>query len=144
MIARRIESVEPGLYHYAPLTRALERLRLLEIPDAVLTQLFLDQSYVANTAAIFVISAFLHRSMHKYLDRGYRYVLLEAGHVAQNLNLASTALELGSFNLGGFFDGFLAQLFALDLEQEVPLYAVALGQPASADRIASRLAEGVL
>ena len=48
--------------------------------------LSLDQSYVANTAAILVISAFLHRSMHKYLDRGYRDVLLETGHVAQNLD----------------------------------------------------------
>mgnify|MGYP000559029437 CR=1 FL=1 len=55
-------------------------------------------------AAIIFITAIVERSMWKYEDRGYRYILLEAGHVAQNLNLCATAMNLGSLNLGGFFD----------------------------------------
>ena len=42
--------------------------------------------------------------MWKYGQRGYRYVWIEAGHLAQNLYLVSGALGLASVALGGFFD----------------------------------------
>jgi hypothetical protein len=51
----------------------------------------------------------------------------------------STALGLGSFNLGGFFDADLSNLLNVDSEHEVPLYAVSVGVPANADRAAQRM-----
>jgi len=72
--------------------------------------------------------------MKKYGDRGYRYILLEAGHVMQNLNLACTSLGLGSCNIGGFFDDELAGLLGLPVAQEAVLYAVAIGMPAATGR----------
>ena len=54
-------------------------------------------------------------------------MLLEAGHVFQNMNLIATSIGLGHLNLGGFFDDELAQLLGLQLEFEVPIYAMALG-----------------
>ena len=63
----------------------------------------------------------LERSLWKYTDRGYRYVLFEAGHVAQNVNLVVESLGLGSLNLGGFLDDQIAALLELDMDEEVPL-----------------------
>jgi len=40
----------------------------------------------------------------KYRERTYRYVLLEAGHVGQNLCLAATGLGLGACTVGAFDD----------------------------------------
>jgi nitroreductase len=60
-------------------------------------------------------------------------ILLEAGHVAQTLNLTSAALGWGSVNLGGFLDMALGDLLGLDNELEVPLYAIAVGRPAGTD-----------
>jgi SagB-type dehydrogenase family enzyme len=87
-----------------------------------------------DAAVIVVLTTVLERSLWKYGDRGYRYQLLEAGHVAQNLNLVATALGLGSFNIGGFFDSDLANLLGLDIEEEIPLYGIALGTPFTDDR----------
>jgi SagB-type dehydrogenase family enzyme len=78
-----------------------------------------------------VITAALRDALERYGDRGYRYLLLEAGHVAQNVNLAGSALRIGTLDLGGFLDGQLAA--ALGLDEQVPLYAVALGRPSTTD-----------
>jgi hypothetical protein len=45
----------------------------------------------------------------------------------QNVNFAATALELEAVNLGGFYDDELARLICVDPEQEIPLYATAVG-----------------
>jgi SagB-type dehydrogenase family enzyme len=132
------EDVAAGVYHYAAQAHALEQLGSLALPGAFVGQLFLGQPYLARAAVVVVLTAVVERSLGKYQDRGYRYLLLEAGHVAQNLNLAAAALGLGSLNLGGFFDCDLGSLLGLDLEAEVPLYGIALGVPAGTDRAALR------
>ena len=54
-------------------------------------EMFLGQPYLIDAAAVIVITAVVERSLWKYEDRGYRYILLEAGHVAQNINLCAQA-----------------------------------------------------
>ena len=131
VIALRVDGLPPGVYHYAPVVRLLEQLREGPVPRALVTYLFMGQGYLTNSSAVVVTTAVWERSLAKYGDRGYRYVLFEAGHVAQNLGLAAVALGLGALNLGGFFDDELAGLLTLDVEEEMPLYATALGVPTS-------------
>jgi SagB-type dehydrogenase family enzyme len=138
LLVQRVEGLAPGVYHYFPLCQALEVLEPMEVPHSVLTQLFLNQSYMADAAVVLVIAANLRRTMHKYEDRGYRYVLFEAGHAMQNMNLVAAALGVGGFNAGGFFDSYLANLLGIDIEKEVPLYCAGLGVPTTADRVQAR------
>jgi SagB-type dehydrogenase family enzyme len=81
-----------------------------------------------------VITAVTSRLLHRYGDRGYRYTLIEAGHVGQNLALTAAALGLGSLSLGGFYDDDIARMLGLDPAFEIALYGVALGVPDTADR----------
>ena len=109
--------------------------------------MFLGQPYLVNAAAIVLITAVVQRSLWKYEDRGYRYILLEAGHAAQNLNLCAEGLGLASLNLGGFFDEDVMALLKLDQDREIVLYGVALGKAAIDDRCERRRppeAEGAL
>ena len=76
------------------------------------------------------ISGVFWRSRFKYGLRGYRFVLLEAGHAAQNLLLAATALGLASVPVGGFYDRELERLLQVDGVNESALYALSLGRPA--------------
>ena len=139
LLIREVADVAPGIYHYAALHHALEQIAAVRLPRPLISELFMGQPYLATAAAIAVLVAVVERSLWKYRDRGYRYLLLEAGHVAQNLNLVAPALGLGSLNLGGFFDADLAGLLRIDLDREIPLYAVALGVPAGTDRAELRL-----
>jgi hypothetical protein len=90
--------------------------------------MFLGQPYLVNAAAIIVITAVVQRSLWKYEDRGYRYILLEAGHVAQNINLCAEGMGLASLNLGGFFDEDVMALLRLDQDREIVVYGVGLAK----------------
>jgi SagB-type dehydrogenase family enzyme len=94
----------------------------------------MDQAYLAEADLIVVFTAVIQRTLARYSDRGFRLVLMECGHLAQNLNLLATAMHLGSLNLGGFYDQHLAALLSLDLDVEIPLYGVALGCPTMTHR----------
>ena len=67
------------------------------------------------------------RSRFKYGLRGYRFALLEAGHLVQNLVLAAGALEVGALPLGGFYDRRVDELVGADGLDEATVYAVLLG-----------------
>jgi SagB-type dehydrogenase family enzyme len=71
------------------------------------------------------------RTLTKYGPRGYRYVLLEAGHVALNLCLLAGEHQLGSLCVGGFLDAKLNRFLGLDGINEAIVYCVGAGYPAT-------------
>lgn len=121
-----IAGLGTGLHHYAPTRNALHHLddrdRSAEIAAATLYP-----EYVAGAALTVFLTAMFERSTWKYGDRGYRYALLEAGHAAQNLVLAATALGLASFPLGGYFDREIDQLLDLDGVTHSTVYMICIG-----------------
>jgi SagB-type dehydrogenase family enzyme len=71
------------------------------------------------------------RSRWKYRERAYRYIYLDAGHMAAQLSLAAVALGLGSCQIGAFFDSEIDGILGVDGEGEATLYMTALGHPTS-------------
>jgi SagB-type dehydrogenase family enzyme len=129
LIVNRIENIPKGVYHYCIKPALLEQVHDVDINGFYLSQLFIGQPYIADSAAILVACTMMERNMHKYGDRGYRYILFEAGHMFQNMLLTANGLGLGTLNLGGFLDDELTNLLQLDPDKEVPLYAMAIGHP---------------
>ena len=137
VLARDVEGVDPGCYRYSVDTHDLQ-IGAQRPDDAVLATIFLDQPYVASVPAIVMIAARVALTTEKYGSRGYRYVLIEAGHVGQNLVLSAAGLGVGALPIGGFLDGELAALLGNDPVANPPLYGVALGYPVSQDVAVSR------
>ena len=129
----RSSELSPGIYHFNPLHHGIEEITAGSPPPVFTTELFMNQPYVTEASCLLVTTAVIGRSMWKYEDRGYRYILFEAGHVAQNIALSAAALGLGALHLGGFFDLDLADLLELDVNAEVPLYVTAVGAPETDD-----------
>lgn len=123
--AVRVEALAPGLYHYDPTGHRLEELRSLDQRPA-LGHCFVDP-VVADAPVILFLSACFWRSRFKYGLRGYRFVLLEAGHLAQNVQLAATALGLATLPVGGFFDRRVEEFLAIDGLYESVVYVIAVG-----------------
>ncbi|HIP82907.1 MAG TPA: SagB/ThcOx family dehydrogenase, partial [Desulfocapsa sulfexigens] len=68
------------------------------------------------------------RSMSKYGNRGMRYILLDAGHICQNLVIAAEATGNGACPIAAFYDDEVNALLGLDPEEETVLYAAAVGK----------------
>ncbi len=89
----------------------------------------LDQAMVARSAVVFVWTAVFPRSRWKYRERAFRYVYLDAGHIAAHVSLAAVALGLGSCQVAAFFDDELNALLDVDGEEESALYLTVVGRP---------------
>lgn len=137
LLARNVEAVPAGIYHYNVLGRAIEQIGAMPEPETVAT-LFLDQPWLGTAHAIAIVTAVTTRLLHRYADRGYRYLFIEAGHVGQNLALVAAASGLGSLSLGGFLDDDVTHMLGLDPAFEIPLYGIALGVPATANPAEAR------
>ena len=88
---------------------------------------FDSDSLLFGASAIIVVSADLNMHPRKYSNRGYRYTLLEAGHAAQNIHLASMEAKMNTLEYGGFNDSVLKSLIGLNQNQE-PIIAIAIGK----------------
>jgi SagB-type dehydrogenase family enzyme len=128
ILARAVDGLAPGSYRFIAEEHALVRSGA-DVSFDALADIFLKQPYLKPAAAVVVVAGDFELTTARYGDRGYRYVLFEAGHVAQNLTLAATALEMGSLSLGGFVDDTLAEVLRLR-SVVAPLYGVAIGPPA--------------
>lgn len=121
-----VEGARSGLHHYDPFTHRLEQLR----DRAALRQLaaaLVDASVVEQAALVLVVTAVLWRTRFKYGARGYRFALLEAGHVAQNVTLACAGLRLPVLPIGGFYDRSVDAVVGANSLDEVSLYVLAIG-----------------
>jgi len=129
VVSHRVEDLELALYHYDPLRHGLELLTPLNAPIG--TELSPYGTPLAESAAIVVMTAMFWRSRFKYGARAYRFALMEAGHVAQNLLLAAGALELDAVPLGGFYDRKVDAVLGIDGIFEATLYLVPVGYGAT-------------
>jgi nitroreductase len=57
-------------------------------------------------------------------------VLLDAGHIAENVALAATALGLGTCQIAAFFDEEAADILGVDPDTEPVIYMSTAGRPA--------------
>ncbi|MGD9852103.1 MAG: SagB/ThcOx family dehydrogenase [Nitrospirales bacterium] len=123
----QVRGLNPGIYHYNPLHH---HLRLIKEGDATaeVDSAMVQKDLTNNALLTIFISAVFERSIFKYGNRGYRFIFLEAGHVAQNINLVSGALGLGCINIGGFFDRQIDSLLGFDGLTQSTIYIVATGK----------------
>ena len=118
LAAHNIHGLHQGLYYYNLFEFSLSPLRTAPIPELVQTK--------KRVLAAFFLTGIFFRSAWKYRDRAYRYVLLDTGHLIENLRLALGALNY-SFSIHfDFDDEKAATLLGLDPAKEVCLAVIHL------------------
>lgn len=125
-LVREVEGVADGLYHYNVRRHDLEPLKAggwFEELDGAL----LMAPLVRGANLLIFMGAVFARTQKKYGPRGYRYITLEAGHVAQNVCLSAVEQGLDTLCMGGYRDGRLNRFLGLDGMREAVVYSVAAG-----------------
>lgn len=124
-----IEGLKPGLYHYNASKHHLCQLNQRD-ESQKLSECLVQPNVAFGASLIIFVTAVFERSVFKYGDRGYRFIFLEAGHVAQNVNLVATAMGLASVNIGGFLDRCVDEFLGLDGLTHSTIYMIAIGKEA--------------
>lgn len=121
-----VEDLKKGIYHYNVKKHTLEYLFKGDYKMQIYRTS--KQEMILKCSAAIILTAIFNRTMMKYKERGYRYILFEAGHVMQNAYLISIAMDLGICSVGGFIDDKINDLLNIDGVNESALYLGALGK----------------
>lgn len=95
-----VESCLSGIYHYSVREHSLEPVVRRAFSKEEISML-VGADWLVGSAGMVCMTAVFHRTINKYGSRGYRFILLEAGHVAQNMLLAGTELGVRIIPIGG-------------------------------------------
>jgi SagB-type dehydrogenase family enzyme len=128
VVANNVDGLEKGLYHYNIRIHALEELRIGDLAEET-SHASLDQEMCANASVVFIWTAVFQRSKWKYAERAYRYVYLDAGHIAQNLALSAISIGMGTCQIAAFYDDEINEIIGIDGEEESAVYLSVAGHP---------------
>ncbi|MBY0293714.1 SagB/ThcOx family dehydrogenase, partial [Patescibacteria group bacterium] len=118
--------IPSGIYHYDVKEHRLDVLEERVFTPEDIKELF-TYEYVSTATGVFVLTALFWRNKIKYGERGYRYVLLEAGHIGQNISLIASALSYKATMMGGSIDLKVESALDIDGITESVVYAAAVG-----------------
>lgn len=122
----RVAGAEPGLYRYLPLDHAIVLLDAAadlaeRIDDALFGQYW-------NAAAVFAWTSIPYRMEWRYSAVSHKVILLDAGHVCQNLYLACESIGCGTCAIGAYDQERMDGLLGVDGRDELTVYAAPVGR----------------
>jgi len=126
LVVNNIEEINPGVYHYNIQNHYLELLKEgdygIETAKAAL-----GQKMCIEASVVLIWTAIFQRMKWKYKQRAYRYIYLDAGHIAENLALTATSLDLGSCQIGALYDDEVNDIIDVDGTEESVIYMSVVG-----------------
>ncbi len=120
-----------GVHSYNPLNHSL--IQLASSPGSEKINEFLASQAEINfqkSAVIFYIVGSLKRCSWKYGNRAYSYMLIEAGHLAQNILLLATTMNLSACPVVGFICDEVSDYLGISEPEEMILYILVVGKGA--------------
>ena len=129
---RELSGLSPGLFRYHAPANGLQPLRDGGLAAELAEVAIGDQPWLAEAAVVIVITgdaAGIARHFEAQPPRGLRgarYLAMEAGAAAQNIQLMATELNLSALLVGGFDDKAVLELLGLD-DDHGALALIALG-----------------
>jgi SagB-type dehydrogenase family enzyme len=129
LFINRVNTVPRGLYRYLPTSHEL--VLLYETDDTVeakLSSAAFGQKFAAKNAVTFVWTTIPYRMEWRYLDSAHRVILLDAGHVCQNLYLACEGIGAGTCAIAAYDQEAMDQMLMVDGHDEFTIYMAPVGK----------------
>lgn len=128
LVVSRVEGLDPGLYRYMAIDHRLAFLQAGEDLAEKISQACKSQHHIRDCAVSFWWKAVPERMTWRYSSRGYRYLLMDAGHICQNLYLAAEGIGCGVCAIGAFSDQAVNQFFGVDGKEQFIPYGATVGK----------------
>lgn len=134
LLITRIEGLKSGVYRYLPLRHALYLIQETDDVESIIDRATPDQPYVPHfaekAAVLFAWSCVPYRAEYKFDMAAHKKILIEVGHVCQNLYIAGESINCGTCAIGNYDQGLIDSALQLDGEDEFVIYLAALGKKA--------------
>ncbi len=128
LIVMNIDLLKNGIYHYLPKTNEIEYLRCVDNIQDTISKSTLNQTYIGNSAVVFIWTCIPYRSEWKYNIAAHKVLLLDAGHICQNLYLACESIGLGTCAIAAYDQEMIDKLISVDGNDEFTVYLAPVGR----------------
>jgi SagB-type dehydrogenase family enzyme len=130
--AQNVEGLERGIYHYSAVEHSLQYAA--HPPSCAIQELVQKQEWADDMPCIIFLVAVLERVTWKYNDpNAYRVVMIEAGHIAQNIMLAGSHHGLTACPTAALAHSVISDVLGLSSITQTPIYAICMGHPAETE-----------
>jgi SagB-type dehydrogenase family enzyme len=124
----RVAGLAVGLYRYLSLEHKLLLLeRDAELPTRAAAACH-EQGFVATAAVTFMWTAIPYRTEWRYALMTPKLVMLDAGHVCENLYLAAESIGAGACAIAAYNQAAVDALLGVDGEDEFAIYVAPVGK----------------
>ncbi|UCD64698.1 MAG: SagB/ThcOx family dehydrogenase [Candidatus Zixiibacteriota bacterium] len=128
LLVNRVDGLAPGLYRFIATQHKLVEVDGGNKLADKLAKACLEQMMIKQAAVTFFWVADAYRMTWRYRERGYRYMLLDAGHVCQNLYLCAESIGCGTCAVGAYDDNDVNRLLSLDGVERFVIYIGPVGR----------------
>ena len=128
LIINLVDGLENGVYRYLSLTH-----ELLFISDESCTRdrvysASYSEQFVADAPVCFVWSCIPYRGEWRYNSKAHKSMLIDVGHICQNLYLSAESLNCGVCAIGGYHQSGFDVILDLDGVDEFTVYLATVGK----------------
>ena len=128
LFVMRVAGIQWGLYRYLPVSNELLFVGEVENMEMSLARACLGQIFVARGAVTFIWTTVPYRMEWRYSLAAHRVILIDAGHVCQNLYLACEAIQAGTCAVAAYDQEQLDELLNIDGINEFSVYLAPVGK----------------
>ena len=134
MAVRRVEGLTKGLYHYLPMTHQIEFLGPSADMEGLISASLMEQNWALKASVVFYYSCVFYRAEWRYGPWAHPVILIDSGHITENLYLAATSISLGGCAIAAVDPERANREFGLDAVEETVFYAMPVGTVDPADK----------
>jgi SagB-type dehydrogenase family enzyme len=128
LIVNRVNGLEPGLYRYLPLEHKIYFLGNQADLDQKISDACRGQTFVGEGAVVFIWTVIPYRAEWRYSMIAHKIIAMDAGHLCQNLYLASETIGAGTCAIGAYTQSKMDTLVGVDGRDEFVIYAAPVGK----------------
>lgn len=134
LFVKNVEGLRQGIYHYLPESHELEVWEEKSDYEEELKEALNGQAFAASAPVTFVWSVIPYRTEWRYGLQSHKYMLIDAGHMCENLYLACEAVGCGACAIGSYNQELLDELLGFapgpsaEMDYEFAVYAAPVGK----------------
>jgi len=128
LLINHVTRLKEGLYRYLAIEHKLMFISALENQSEKIVDATLGQKFTGKAAAVFIWSCVAYRGEWRYNIAAHKAMLLDAGHICQNLYLACEGINAGTCAIAAYDQEKVDKIIDVDGENEFSVYLSPVGK----------------
>jgi len=131
LVILNVEGLKPGIFRYLALDHKLAAVNTdweLSKLKVKVTEMTLGQKFASTCNALFAWCCVPYRAEWRYNIASHKAMMLDAGHICQNLYLACESIEAGTCAIAAYDQEKVDALLGLDGDNEFSVYLSPAGK----------------